>query len=34
MTFDLKPGNHVVLTGGTAGAKIAATNLIKLETIQ
>lgn len=33
VAFDLKSGSHVVLTGGTAGAKIAATNLIKLETI-
>ena len=32
-TFGLKSGDHVVLTGGSAGAKVSATNLIKLETI-
>lgn len=31
--FNLKSGDHVVLTGGTAGAKVASTSLIKLETI-
>ena len=31
--FNLKEGNPVVLTGGTAGAKASGTNLIKLETI-
>ena len=34
MVFNLKPGDHVVMTGGTAGAKVASTSLIKLETIQ
>lgn len=34
MTFKLKEGDHVVLTGGTAGARIGSTNLIKLETIK
>ena len=33
VAFNLKSGDHVILTGGTAGAKISATNLIKLETI-
>ena len=33
MNFNLKSGDHVVLTGGSAGAKIGSTNLIKLETI-
>ena len=34
MTFKLKHGDHVVLTGGTAGAKIQSTSLIKLETVE
>ena len=34
MAFELKKGDHVVLTGGSAGARVSATNLIKLETIQ
>ena len=34
MTFGLKPGDHVVLTGGGAGAKAGTTNLIKLETVR
>lgn len=34
MTFRLNAGDHVVLTGGSAGAKVGSTNLIKLETIQ
>ena len=33
MNFNLKSGDHVVLTGGSAGAKIGSTNLIKLESI-
>ena len=33
VAFNLKAGDHVVLTGGTAGAKVASTNLIKLETV-
>ena len=32
--FDLKKGDHVVLTGGPAGARGGQTNLIKLETIK
>lgn len=34
MTFNLKQGDFVVLTGGNAGAKIGSTNLIKLEIIK
>lgn len=34
MAFNLQKGDHVILTGGSAGAKIGSTNLIKLETIQ
>ena len=33
-TFELKKGDHVVLTGGTAGAVVSSTNLIKLETVK
>ena len=33
MTFDLKKGDHVVLTGGSVGIKHSPTNIIKLETI-
>ena len=31
--FNLKKGDHVILTGGSAGAKVGSTNLIKLETV-
>lgn len=34
MTFGLEKGDHVILTGGTAGAKVGSTNLVKLETIK
>ena len=34
MNFSLNKGDHVVLTGGSAGARVSSTNLIKLETIQ
>ena len=34
MNFNLKEGDYVVLTGGNAGAKAGATNLIKLEVIK
>lgn len=34
MTYGLQKGDHVILTGGSVGAKRSATNLIKLETIQ
>lgn len=34
MMFNLKTGDHVILTGGSAGAKAGSTNLIKLETIK
>lgn len=34
VAFNLQKGDHVILTGGSAGAKIGSTNLIKLETIQ
>lgn len=33
-TFSLEKGDYVILTGGSAGAKKSATNLIKLEIIQ
>ncbi len=33
MTFGLSSGDHVVLTGGSAGAKVSSTSLIKLETV-
>ena len=32
-TFHLQKGDHVVLTGGSAGARVSSTSLIKLETI-
>ena len=32
--FNLKVGDHVVLTGGSVGASASETNLIKLETIK
>ena len=34
MHFELKKGDYVVLTGGTAGAKPGSTNLIKLDVIK
>ena len=34
ITFNLQKGDHVILTGGSAGARTKSTNLIKLETIQ
>ena len=34
MTFNLKAGDHVILTGGSAGAKAGSTNLIKLEIVK
>ena len=34
MAFELKPGDHVVLTGGSVGARQGGTNLIKLETVR
>ena len=34
MNFDLKSGDHVILTGGSVGAKAGSTNLIKLETVK
>ena len=34
MTFNLKSGDHVILTGGSAGAKAGSTNLIKLEIVK
>jgi len=34
MNFELQKGDHVVLTGGSAGAKKGSTSLIKLETIK
>ena len=33
LAFNLKSGDHVVLTGGSVGAKVSSTNLIKLETV-
>ena len=34
MTYNLKSGDHVILTGGSAGAKAGSTNLIKLEIVK
>ncbi len=34
ITYGLNKGDHLILTGGSVGAKRSSTNLIKLETIQ
>lgn len=34
MQFNLQPGDHVILTGGSVGARQGGTNLIKLETVR
>ena len=34
MTYDLKKGDYVILTGGSVGATGSGTNLIKLEVIK
>ena len=34
MEFKLQPGDHVILTGGSVGARQGGTNLIKLETVR